>query len=226
MSRDNQSSYFDPDACFFIVSDRIEYRLEFRSADLAIKIIAKPLQVDICCMKIGFDYLKRFRGDVTVRHENILKASLSCKAGSIVGKFEVDGRFSVGIGNAGTMAMTGCIDDRSRRNLFPEDYTCTVMRKLRNISILAMLATEVATWRRDGVRAAAGQKVKEGFFFYGIDVSCYHLIINEAIEDSLPVFAHAADSTLSCRYKTAVAAQPALNLLSFPRLLEHCRFQG
>jgi len=222
----NKSGYLDPDACFFIASNRVEYGLELRAANLTIKVIAESLQVDICRMKIGLDYLKRFRGDVAVRHENVFEPSFSCKAGSIVGKFEVYGRFSVGIGNAGTTIMTGCLDDSSWSDFFPQYYSSPVMRKLRNIGILAVLAVEVASGSRDRIRSAARQKMKERFFFYGIDVAGDHFVIDEAIEDSLLVFAHAADSAFLRRYKTAMAAQPALNLLSFPRLLEHCQFHG
>jgi hypothetical protein len=153
---DNKSGYLDPDASFFIVSDRIEYGLELRAADLAIKVVAKSLQVNICRMKKRFYYLKRFRGDVAVRYKNVFEPSLSCKAGCIVCKFEVDSRFCVGIGNAGTAIMTGCIDDSSGRDLFSQDYTSPVMRKLRDIGILAMLAAEVASGSCDGVRVAAG----------------------------------------------------------------------
>jgi len=96
------------------------------------------------------------------------------------------------------------------------------MRKLGNISVLAVFTAEITSRSRDGIRSAAWQEMEKRFFLDRIDVSCDHLIVHEAIQDAVTVLANAANAALSWRDDATMAAQATLHMLMLPWFLKQC----
>jgi len=84
-------------------------------------------------------------------------------------------------------------------------------RHLGDVRILAEKAFEIASNGGHGIGMGPGEKMKEGFFFYGIYMSCNDLPINEAHECSVPVLTDPADSPPPILYETSVVAEGTAN---------------
>jgi hypothetical protein len=118
------------------------------------------------------------------------------------------------------------LDQDGGRNVFAQDHASPVMGELRDVGVLAVLAAEIAARRRYGKRAAAGLKMKEGFFLDGVYISRNDLVVHEAIEHAIPVLADRADAAFPGQDKTAMAAEAALYLSLLSRFLKHRCFHG
>src|SRR5512133_2659096 len=100
MPGDDQRSNLYPDAELFVKSDRLQNRLQSRPAHSIVELLRETLQVDIRRMQDRRYRFEGFGSDIPVRDKNVLESrSRGCLC-CVIGKFEVDGRFRVGVGNA------------------------------------------------------------------------------------------------------------------------------
>jgi hypothetical protein len=98
---------------------------------------------------------------------------------------------------------------------------------LSDIGVLAKLAAKVAANRRNGVRKGAGQKMKQGFFFDGINVPGNEFAVNQCLQDTARIFTNAANSPTTVFDHTAMTAKVALDLVvlkGFIKVGFHGRF--
>ena len=106
-----------------------------------------------------------------------------------------------------------------------QENAAMVARKLGNVGVLTVQTAEVATGSGDGIGKAAGKKMKERFFFYGIDVPCDDLIVHQGVENAVPVFPHRAYASFPAGNKALMAAEAAEDLAAPFSFLEHGLFQ-
>ncbi len=204
MSGNDERGDLDPDAGLFIVLNGIKHRGEAGAADLPVKIIGERLQVDIGRIEDGPDHAERFGGYIPVRHEHVPESGIFCAPGRVIGKFKKYRRLGVGIGDAGATDLLRGKNDGSGRYGFSDDPPAQLPGKLRDVRVLTVPAPEVAARRGNGIGLGSWQKMKERFFFYGIDVLSNDLVVNEAIEDTVLILPHGAQSQLAVTDTAAV----------------------
>jgi hypothetical protein len=86
---------------------------------------------------------------------------------------------------------------------------------LGNIGVLTKPAPQVATDRSNGIRKRARQKMKQGFFFDGINMTGDGFAIDQSQQHAGPVFSNAAYSPAAFFYDAPMAAQVAFDLFVF-----------
>jgi hypothetical protein len=72
--------------------------------------------------------------------------------------------------------------------------------------VLAVEAAEVAAHRGNGIRPAAGHKMKERFFFDGITIFGNQPTVHQAVQRALLIFPHPADTSFTLLDVTMVIA--------------------
>jgi hypothetical protein len=89
---------------------------------------------------------------------------------------------------------------------------------LGDVGILAETATKIAAHRGNGIRQGVGQKMKQGLFFNGINVSGYEIPVNKGFKGAAPVLTHRAYSPAAILDHTAMTAKVAFDLIVLQRL--------
>jgi hypothetical protein len=101
---------------------------------------------------------------------------------------------------------------------------------LGDVGILAETAAKIAAHRGNGIRQGVGQKMKQGFFFNGINVPGNEITVNKGYEDTAAVFTHRAYSAAAVLDHTAMTAKVAFDLFIIQRLpktsLHDCSIVG
>ncbi len=64
--------------------------------------------------------------------------------------------------------------------------------------------------------------MKERLLLDRVDIMRNHLVIHEAVKGAVHVFPYGTDASFPGRDEASVAAEAALHLVPFLRLLEHC----
>ena len=101
MTRDHEGRDLEPDTQPAVIPKAFKHTLERCTGHLPVCAIGKPLQVDIGRIQVRGDRLKGLGGRLTVGDEDILDPGGSCCHSRIVSILEKDGRFGIGVGNAG-----------------------------------------------------------------------------------------------------------------------------
>jgi hypothetical protein len=100
-----------------------------------------------------------------------------------------------------------------RRAAVTQDGSRVIRRHLGDIRILAKPAAKITPHRGNGVGKAARQKMKERFFFDGINVPGDDLAVHQGFQHSGLIFPDTANTASTFFYHTAVTAQIAFNFM-------------
>ena len=150
--------------------------------------------------------------------------------GGLIGKFKKNRGLGIGVGNAFAASLLSRLNHFPGRAAAAHDGALVIGGHLGDIGILAESAPKIAAHRGNGVRQGIGQKMKQGFFFDGINMPGNQITVNQGFEDTIPVFAHRAYSAAAVFDHTAVAAQIAFDffvLQRFPETSFHnCSIEG
>ena len=83
---------------------------------------------------------------------------------------------------------------------------------LGDLVVLAMFAAEIAAHCGNGIGKGAGQQVKDGFFFDGVDVFADQAAVVEAVKDPALIFPDLADPAASFANQAMVMAEQAADM--------------
>ncbi len=204
--------------------DIVENRLQPGFADFFVKIIGKRLDINVDAVQHRCQVAGDFRGHETVADKNILQLVRMGKDCAVVGKLIKDCRFHIGVTDTGAAASQSVVN-HLLGSTFGTGYLAVMgMGILRNIVILTVEATEVATHRGDGERLAAGQKVEQRFFFDGINIFSNQSAVHQRVQFAVPVFPHPADAAFSWFYVAMMTAQFTDDFVFLVRCIKHCLF--
>ncbi len=223
--RNNQGGHFNHYPGPLHPDERLFHRLQPGAALFFIERIIKGLEVNISGIQKWCYHIKGLFGHIPVGYKNIVDPALFCQAGGVIGKFKIDGRFRVGIGDTFT-ARLFCLGNDLPWRRGPTPYqTGPVCGHLGNVGVLTEVAFEITPDRGNRIRPASRAEMKKRLFLNRVDVPCDELAVNHCMQDPRPVFPHMAKA-LFIRFDDApVAAQTAPDSLFVKRFPQKC-FHG
>ena len=123
--------------------------------------------------------------------------------GDVVGIFEKDGGFGVGVGDALAFVSSGCLYHSLWGHLASRDVS-PVMGGLRYICVLAKSAPKIAAHRGYRKSRAPRIEMKQRFLLDGIDGLTDELPVRQGVEPALTVFTYLADTLFALGDEAAV----------------------
>jgi hypothetical protein len=121
LPRDDQSRHLDPDLLLAHPPYGVQHRVEAARAHLSVAFIVEELKIHVRRIKIRRDKVERFRCHIPVRHEYIGQSPAFRSLCHVESVFHEYGRFSVGVGDAGTIARLCPGYDIAGRYAMPPD---------------------------------------------------------------------------------------------------------
>jgi hypothetical protein len=114
-------------------------------------------------------------------------------AGSILDQLEEHSGLGIGVGDALGLVLLGCLQQILWPGVFSMDFAC-LLGPLGEAAVLAEIAGQIAAHGAYGQTQTTWMEVKQGLFFYGIQIYSSHLIINQGLQllvliDPNPAFA-------------------------------------
>jgi hypothetical protein len=131
------------------------------------------------------------------------------------GEFEKNGRFGVSVGDAAAISALSRLHDLLGFEAITDDDSILIDRQLGDVGVLAEAAAEVASYRSNGIRKRARQKMIKRFFFNGVDVTRDEPTVNQGVQHPIPVFADVANPPLAIDDEAAMTAKMASHLVIF-----------
>lgn len=211
-ARDHQGGDLHPDPQLLHEADRVQNRLQPGAADLLVELVGEGLEVDIVGVKIRGQFPGGFRAGVAVADKDIFQPCRPRQPGGVEGEFVEDGGLHIGVADglaAGPLRRRHhfCRGAQGAGNL-----SAMEMGILGDLEVLAVFAVEIATHRGNGIGKGAGQQMKEGFLFDGVDVLTDQAAVVEAVEDAAPIFPDLADAPAPFPDQAMVAAEQAADM--------------
>ena len=100
----------------------------------------------------------------------------------VVSIFEIDGRFRIGIGDGPALLLFGERNNFRGRDLRPFNPTLPIPWHLRNLMILTLEASEIASHSGDGERARPWKEMKEWLLLDGVYIQRDRTAVDEAVK--------------------------------------------
>jgi hypothetical protein len=127
--------------------------------NLAVEFFRKSFQVDVGGVDVLVDFEEGFALDVAVGDHDGVETAVMGFAGDVDDVLAPDGRLVVGEGQRGCAVFFREVNDFDRREMGGADMVGT---GLRDVEVLAELASHVAAGSAHGKDSGAGEEVVEG----------------------------------------------------------------
>ena len=206
--RDDEIGQLDPDAFALHDLQGFEHGRERCRRHSPVVIFRDPFKIDICRVDVGRDLEQGFLIDVTGGDPNIQKFLFMGEACGVIRVFIKDDRVRIRVGNAFRSRKDCLADDFLRRKIIVMRF---LRRALRNLPVLAELAMQVASGGGDRERSRLRQDVEQRFFLDWINVDRARVAVNEGLQFSVEMNAHAAVAALAVGQAAGSRAQLAFN---------------
>jgi hypothetical protein len=126
--------------------------------------------------------------------------------------FKIDGRFRIGIGDGSASVLFRQRNNFRRGDLGTFNPALPVPRHLRDLMILTLEASEIATHSGHGERGRPRKEMKERLLFDGVHIQRDRTSIDEGVKLSLLILPHSTEAPFRERDRTSMVAEITLHL--------------
>lgn len=176
------------------------------AADPLVNLVTERLEVDVGGIEVGQQVGKGLSTDVASCHKDIIETCLMSLASCIGDVFDISERLGIGIGDARAAMLLTKRHEVIGRKVVVRNFARS---DLRDIVVLAVQATEVAT--RAGDRQALGSRMKmiERLLLDRVNSQCTRSRIDLADEYAVMIATALADARLAVGYAAVVRTKLA-----------------